>query len=218
MKDVCFVSYAFGEIYVQQQRRLRQSIEKIYPEANIMFWTEELPPGARNFYESLYGFKPHAILAAVEAGFPKVIFLDPAMVLADKIDDLFQFPIVAVKDDNKLHKTGDSPLVSNKCLAYYGLTGEMIERYGWHLVGGSLYYFDFTRTKPLRVFQQWMEAEQEGLFGSQKEATTEQINGHRNDETCMALAMYMHGIEPQGAYQVRYCIQDNPMFIKKHFK
>ena len=45
------------------------------------------------------------------------------MILADKIDDLFNFRMVAVKDDNKL--TG---LISEKAIEYFNIDKEeMIE-------------------------------------------------------------------------------------------
>lgn len=146
-------------------------------------------------------------------GFDKIIWLDPAMILCDKIDDLFQYNVIAVKDDNLLHD-----LISEQTLSHYNLTRERIKSQKWHLVGGSIYYFDFDKRDSYNVFTQWYESEKKGLFGSQQQAAMEQIQGHRNDETLMAVAMYSHGLEPQGADKVRYCQEVNPMFIKKHFK
>jgi hypothetical protein len=213
INDVCFCSLAFGQIYINQQDRLRESILKIYPKANLLFYRGTWPAGAKSFYESLYGFKPHVIKEAKDAGFSKVVFLDPAMILVDKIDDLFNFAVVAVRDDNKLHD-----LISERCMNFYGLTRERIKTMQWHLVGGSLYYFDFDKKGAFDVFSTWFIAEKEGLFGSQQEQASESINGHRMDETCMALAMYFNNVDPQGADKVRYCQENNPMFIKKHFK
>lgn len=213
MNDVAFVSVAFGYEYLEQQKRLRESILKIYPEANLVFFFDCLPPTSRTMYESLYGFKPHAVQEALNKGFKRIIWLDPAMILMDKVDDLFAFDVVAVKDDNRLFN-----LISEPCLKFYDLTREEIEIRKWHLVGGSLYYFDFNKIVTNDVFKTWLNAEKQGLFGSQQEQASEKINGHRSDETLMALAMYFQGLEPQGAYQVRYCIANNPMFIKKHFK
>ena len=213
MDDVCFVSVAFGELYIQQQDRLRESIRAIYPYANISFFRGCLPPGSKSMYQSLYGFKPHAIQTARNSGFTKIIWLDPAMILQDKIDDLFKYEVIAVKDDNRLFD-----LISEPCLNFYELTRDYIKEKNWHLVGGSLYYFDFSKKKAVEVFDTWMFAEFKGLFGSQQQQASEQINGHRMDETCMAIAMYVHDVEPQPGPEVRYCIEKNPMFIKRHFK
>ena len=213
MKDVCFVSVAFGFQYLQQLDRLEKSIFKIYPEANTLFYRDVMPPGAKPFLDSLYGFKPHAINEARKK-YSKVIWLDPAMILMDKVDDLTtKGKLIAVKDDSVLHN-----VISDKCYRYYGVTREMVQKNEWHLVGGSLYFFNFENPVTTKVFNSWLLAETCSIFGSQHEAASEQLQGHRYDEAVMALAMYLNGVEPVGADQVRYCCTDNPMFIKKHFK
>lgn len=211
--DLVFICVAFGDRYVEQQVRLQLSIYEIYPEANIMFWTNTLPKASRSFYDSLYGFKPHAVQEAIDKGFRKVIFLDPAMILVDKIDDLFQFEMMAVKDDNPLHN-----LISDRCRKNYLLTNEQIKDRQWHLVGGSIYYFDFEKEVTRKIFETWKSAEEKGLFGSQEEEASGRLQGHRLDEACMAVSMYLHGVEPTPMEQARYCIEKDPMFIKKHFK
>lgn len=214
MKDLCFVSVAFGERYVEQQERLKQSILKIYPQANLNFYTEgQWPKYARPFEQSLYGMKVHAIQEAKDQGFKKIMWLDPAMILCDKVDDVLKYPVIAIRDDHRL-----TNLISDRCLSFYLLTRESLEQNDWRLVGGSLYYFDFNTEKAESIFYRWYVAEKNGLFGSQREAVSELINGHRNDESCMAIAMYFGGVEPQPGPDVRYCIEKNPIFIKKHFK
>ena len=72
MNQVCFVCQAFGKInggddrYLEQQTRLKESILSIYPEANLLFYTNILPEGARPFHISLYGLKVHCIEQAME--------------------------------------------------------------------------------------------------------------------------------------------------------
>lgn len=214
MDDVCFTSVCFGDRrYVDQQVRLKESILKIYPQANLNFYFDRIPRTSKSFWQSLYGFKPHAIQETRLMGFNKVIWLDPAMILCDKVDDFFKYNVIAVKDDNRLFD-----LMSDRCVSEYGLSRDKMKEDDWRLVGGSLYYFDFNFAVARDVFNHWFTSEQRGLFGSQQEAATEQINGHRNDETCMAVAMYQNGLEPQPGPDVRYCIEKNPIFIKRHFK
>jgi len=214
MNDVCFVSVAFGERYVEQQERLRESIFDIYPDANILFYTDARPEGSRTFYESLYGFKPHAVLGAINIKkCDKIIWCDPAMILVDKIDDMLKYPIIAVQDDNKLFK-----FISDRYLAKSKLTRLELEHLSWHLVGGSLLYFDFTNDIACDIFAGWMADERAGLFGSQYEEASEKLQGHRADETCLAMQIYKHGVTPISGPDVRYNIEENPMWLKKHFK
>lgn len=214
MKDVCFVSVAFGFEYLKQMDRLQKSILSFYPEANLLFFDNGLPSGSKPFLDSLYGFKPHAMAEARSQGFKKVIWLDPAMILVDNVDDLINYPtVVAVKDDTKLYN-----VVSDKCYGYFGIDAHYVHFRNWHLVGGSLYFFNFERPKDNMILDLWLQAEKNGVFGSQHEAASEQLQGHRYDEAVMALAMYTNDVQPVSPDKVRYCIAENPMFIKKHFK
>lgn len=214
MDDVCFVSVAFGERYVEQQERLRESILAIYPDAILLFYTDTSPEGARSFYESLYGFKPYAVLDAINVKrCHKIVWCDTAMILMDKIDDMFKYDIMAVQDDNKLVK-----FISDRYLSENKLTREELERLPWHLVGGSLFYFDFTKDITCDIFAGWIADERAGLFGSQYEEASEKLQGHRADETCMAMQLYKHGVNPVSASEVRYNVEEKPMWVKKHFK
>ncbi len=214
MKELAFTSVSFGLEYNLQQIRLRRSIEKIYPDAALNFYYDGLPGSSRSFLDSLYGFKVAAINETHALGYKKIVWLDPAMILIDKLDDHFlSYPVIAVRDDHRLNN-----LISDICLDFYGLTRlELLDK-DWRLVGGSLYYFDFTKDVANDVFRVWFNAEKEGLFGSQNEAASEKINGHRNDESCMAIAMYLNDVLPQSGADVRYCIEHNPIFKKDHFK
>lgn len=213
MKGVAFVSVAFGDQrYLDQLARLKESILKIYPDATIFAWQDEMPPGAKSHSQSLYGFKVHAVDYAIKQGFEKVIWIDPAMILQDKVDYYFGFtmsPVIAVKDDNLLNIT-----IGIKALEYYG-NPEIIDK---HLVGGSLYVFDFKYPVAHDVFKHWYVSEQDGIFGSQKEAASEQINMHRYDESCMAIALMANNIAPVGHDVARYCQGPGSIWIKKHFK
>lgn len=213
MKDVVFVSVAFGMAYVRQINRLKKSIEKIYPKANTMFWVDKLPRGSHPFLESLYGFKPHAIDEARKQ-YSRAIWLDPAMILVDKVDDLIsQDKLIAVRDDSKLYN-----VISDKCYDYFNLDKEEVKAKDWHLVGGSLYFFNFENPTTCEILDEWLRAERNLIFGSQDEASTDKLQGHRYDEAVMAILMYLNGVEPVGPDVIRYCQGSNSMFIKKHFK
>lgn len=210
MTDFIIISCAFGKRYIEQLDRLEASVKAIYPDFPMMTWRNECIPG-RPFKESLYGFKVHAVQAALDKGHSKIIFLDPACILQHKVDYWFDLniPVIAVKDDNLLNK-----MIGQKALNYYGNP----DITGWHLVGGSLYVFDFNHRVKHSIFDHWMKAEQAGIFGSQAELSSEKINGHRSDESCMAVAMYSHGVEPVGHDVARYNQNEDSIIIKKHFK
>lgn len=210
MNDLCFVSLAFGALYVDQINTLKKSILSLYPDANLSFRIEDFPQGSRPFGQSLYGFKCHCISEAKKR-FSKILWLDPAMVLVDKdLSAITNHPLVAVKDDHKLN-----PFISDQALKFYGITRHQIEDF--HLVGGSLYYFDFSHQVVNDVFDMWLNAEENNLFDGDGQTHTGATRGHRSDEALMALAMFQHKLEPQLMHEVRYC-NDNPVFVKRHFK
>lgn len=211
MTDFIFLSVAFGPRYIEQQTRLHNSILNFYSSDHHIAWTDTLPPGAKPHKESLYGFKVDAVGYALKKGYQKIIWLDPACILVDKIDYYFQLdtPVMAVKDDNLL-----SNYIGDKAMKYYG--NPDITR--WHLVGGSIYVFDFTKEKTAQIFDDWANAEDDGIFGSQQEQAIGKINRHRNDESCMAMALYINGCEPTPYDVARYDKVNNPIVTKLHFK
>lgn len=217
MKDVIFTSVAFGELYVPQLKRLKESIDLIYPENNFKFWVDELPPTAKPFLDSLYGFKVHAVRECLNEGFKKIVWFDPAIILNSKIDAWLEmvedYGVLAVKDDNKL-----SGCTCDMALKYFGVTREQIDEMGQHLVGGSVYVFDFNLPLCREIFELWEQSERDGIFGTQVQASSEQIDGCRNDESCMAHSLYHFGSKPVPYDLMGYNNGEVPIVIKKHFK
>jgi hypothetical protein len=215
--QVAFCAVAFGDKrYIEQQDRLKHSIQLIYPDAPLFFWTNEMPPGARSMSDSLYGFKPHAVNYAIKKGYKKIMFFDPACILMKPIDfymeKVKEFGVCCARDDNKL-----SPFCDDRSLKHYNLTRDKIK--DWHLVGGSFYYFDFDIRLSSKIFARWITNEEIGLFGSQQEQASGKLQGHRNDEAIMALSLYDSGSTPMFE-DVRYNCENKELCIidKKHFK
>lgn len=213
MNDPCFVCVAFGPLYVEQQKRLKESILAIYPNAPLLFWTDELPPGSKSFYKSLYGFKPHAVNVAIERGYKQIVFFDPAVILEGRMDYyqsiVKDYGVLAVQDANKLNR-----FCYDKALKHFSLVRHKIQ--DWHLVGGSFYYFDFDLPQCKVIFDKWIAAERIGLFGSQQEQASERLHGHRSDEAIMSLALYTSGSKPLSEDTRYNC--DGGIVMKKHFK
>lgn len=212
MTDFIFTSVAFGPRYVEQQQRLHKSICELYSADHHIPWTDTLPPGSKPHHESLYGFKVHAVKHALDKGYKKIIWLDPACIVLKPVEYYFTLgvPVIAAKDDNKLVNH-----CGTKAMMWYSAP---IIPDAWHLVGGSLYVFNFDEKNCEYIFRNWYNGEQAGMFGSQKEQSSEKINRHRNDESCMALSMYLMGYEPLPLDECRYCCGPDTIIDKKHFK
>lgn len=209
MDKIAFLTVAVDDPrYIEQQERLIQSIEKFHPEAKIFRWTNEYPPESKTMAESMYGFKVHAVNHARSQGYWKIVWLDTACILVDRVDDYFEmtnnYGVVAVEDANKLKQY---------CHPNAWEWFKEPVNDDWHLVGGSLFVFDFINYLCERIFRKWEQAEAAGMFG-----TSETRSGHRHDESCLSLALYTSGSRPVPYPDARYNDVPNPIVIKKHFK
>jgi hypothetical protein len=227
MTDCIFTSYCFGDDYLNQQVRLKESILKIYPDANLHFQNESIEVGKFKFQQSLYGFKVRLVKECLAKGFTKIIFLDTAMTLQGEVDYYFDlikdYGVMAVADNSTLYE-----VTSDSVLDYLRLQREQIRN--WKLLGGSVYVFDFDLPKCNEIFNSWSDLEEHGLFGQQDDLSNGRLQGHRMDETCMSLAMHLNGVKPLNYEQMRYAYMHpqtleikrsdtyTPIFLKKHFK
>lgn len=212
---IAFCSVAFGEQYIEQQDRLKESILAIYPDAALFFYKDTLPQGAKPFTESLYGFKAYAIKEAKDYGFKRVVWVDTAMILKHELDYPEEIQkscgVMTVRDINFLSTT--SSLAAN---SHFKLEDLHIK----NLVGGSFYFFNFKYALARLIFDDWLLSELLGLFGNQQEESEGKLNGHRHDEACMAAALYKNGVEPINANLLNYEAPgtDTVWIEKKHFK
>jgi len=232
INEIVFTTYSFGPLYVFQQRRLRESILKVYPNANLRFWNDKdgasspqpgRPEGSKTFHESMYGFKVHCIKNCIEEGFKKIIFLDAAIILEGEIDKIMeraeQYGVLCAIDPSGLEN-----YISDRCLEYAGYTREKIQERKLTLVGGSVYIFDFNNPVAQDVFDYWAKMEEDGIFGSEEEDARGNLQGHRKDETCLALALDTCGLRPLSFDMVGYhnlgCRNSDARFTfyKLHFK
>lgn len=213
-KDIAFLSAAFDDQrYINMLKRQIESIRTVYRDAELLYWVNEYPGESKPHLESLYGFKVHAVMQALERGYEKIIWMDSACILLTEVDPWWKIcedkGVLAVRDDNALSGT-----ISTKAMEYYGNP----DITGMHLVGGSLYVFDFAMPMCQKIFDHWKQAEADGIFGSQKEAASEQINGHRHDESCMAMALYQNRSAPVSNARAGYNTSVDPIILKRHFK
>lgn len=205
--SVAFNSDAFGSVYIEQQNRLKESLNKIYKNPNLFFWTNEYPNNSKIHFDSTYGFKVHAIQQCLNNGYKKIIWLDTAMIVNDNIDFLFELsPVCAVMDTTILKN-----VTMNKVKQYYNIDCD-----GWFLCGGSLFSFDFEKQKTIDVFNFWKESEKLGFFGNQIDESAGLQQGHRWDETMMSISLYKNNLSPISRDCMKY--DNNKIIEKKHFK
>lgn len=192
----CIVSVAFREPYITHSDNQIKVILNQDLETAVLRYANELPTKdgivkddiVSHFQKSLYGFKPHAIQVALNAGYKHIIWFDPSVKPESNVSDLFaqveKTDMLIVKGDKEL-----SDMTSDKAYDWFGLKKE--DTKGIKHIGGTIYCFNFNNPKTVEVFNLWKKAEEEGIFGTQDEF----MAGHWADESCMALAMFKCGVE-----------------------
>lgn len=214
---ICFTTVAvtsknYGVEYLRQQDRLVKSIKRVYGDgAEIYQWRDCYPPGSRDWLTSSYCFKPHAVQFAIDEGYTKVCYLDTAMILEQKFnyDGLIEsYGVIAAKDDSNL-----ANVTSDLACRYFRIKRSWLE--GKNLVGGSIYYFNFANERCKNIFNQWKTAEMNDIFGSQDLESAGKQQGHRHDEACLAICLYLNDSKPCAHDLIGY---NHGVMRKEHFR
>jgi hypothetical protein len=231
--DIAFCSVGFGQRYVPMLDRLSESLTKIHPTSKKYIYRDALPPNSRQHEDSMYGFKVHAIQAAIDDGYKKVIWLDAACYLVNDIRNIFQYcekyGALAVQDASLLSRHA-----LDESLSHFGLTRSEACSLNLYFAGGSFYAFDFDNPWSRDIFDSWKEAEAMGLFGKANDGNPIQNSNythgpscfgcqfqtHRHDEVCFALSLYKHGSTWCLSHECGYCCEDESkrIIVKGHFK
>lgn len=193
----CIVSVAFREPYlrhsIKQEFLILANATADGVDLDTKFLRDQLPVKGGletndivgTFQKSLYGFKPHAVQRAIDAGYKKIIWLDPSVLptcsMQILIDALDEHPIIVRSGENNL-----ADMCNDKAFKYFNVTHEELRLNKVRHVAGTIYGFNFNTTKAKHVFELWKAAEEDGIFGTQDEF----MAGHWSDEACLALAMY----------------------------
>lgn len=242
--SIAFCSFAFGYGYCQTQIRLKESIAEVYGDedygifffndkrqhqigdatlgdepgvADRVGWEDKFsftgpPPGSRPFYQSVYGFKPYLVQAALNAGYKHIVLVDPSIIMLSKLDKFKD-----IVSERGIIALSDCPLdgsISNKCLQYFGVSRDSLG--GKFLCGGSFYYFNFETDLCKTVFNEWKQAEIDGIFGSQHEISFEGLQGHRSDEAVMSMLLYKYSNGPLPGDILTNIQRATPAFRKAH--
>jgi hypothetical protein len=192
MNKTCIVSVAFRQPYVDHSRRQEAYLKEFHPEIDTLYYRNLLPfkggvhtmEIVSEFQKSLYGFKVHAIQAAIDKGYKKIIWFDPCVLPTADVDIL----VKSLDVNPIIVKIGDSPLskmCNQKALDYFGVTKEVLDAENVRTVGGTLYAFNFDDYLAREVFSHWKQSEEDGIFGTQDDF----MAGHWADEACMALSL-----------------------------
>ncbi len=203
----CIVSVAFRQPYLRHSKAQEAYVLGM-ADVDYMVFRDQLPikDGLETndivgtFQKSLYGFKPHAIQRAIDAGYKKIIWLDPSVLptisMQVLIDALDEHPIIVRSGEEPLSK-----MCNAKAKQWFNVNDEEIKNE--RTVAGTIYGFNFNDTKAIEVFNMWKKTEENGIFGTQDDF----MAGHWADEACMSLTMYKLGVEKYWCEDFKYLNQ-----------
>ncbi len=72
----CIINVAVGSWFPRGQARLRRTLRDVGYRGDLLFWTDELPPGCPSHDEVPYAFKAHALEMARACGYGPVVWAD----------------------------------------------------------------------------------------------------------------------------------------------
>jgi hypothetical protein len=192
----CIVNFAKGLWFPKGQTRLVKSIRESGYHGTVMLFGEESDVGAPSHEDVHYGFKPYSILAAKNAGFDLVLWLDTSMRATSNLQPAFDCMMA-----DGLYLWQCDGIVgewsSDKCLESFGVTRESamnIRECGSGAIG-----FNFNHWTGLSFFNNVMQhlADfQADWTNDQGQVSTDpRVKGHRHDQTVISLVRHQMGLD-----------------------
>lgn len=207
------VNCAIGGEYPAMQATLEAACEKHCPDAARLFW-QDYPKNCPPHEQQQYGFKIHAIQAAIDRHAERVLWLDCTFIPTASIEPLWD----AIESVGwYAPQQGDSRLgewASDAALKIYGISRD--EAMEVPLVYSGIVGLDLTPGGTgAEVFRLWCDLYQRGAFnGPHRNDPGEPMQpwgnkfsghcsddprceGHRHDEAALSFVLYSLGLIPR---------------------
>lgn len=193
---IAFVTFSNGR-YLGQEQKLRDTVKKHCPEADVFTFHEYSEIGGPSHQQSPYSFKVHAIENVKNRGYKLIFWCDSIVRLRMSIDDLI--PLIR---NVGVYLQADGWKVgiwaNDRSLQYFGVTRDQSMEI--EAIYACIMAFDFNNPIAHEFFARWKKASEDGIFiGNWKndlktESQDERCRGHRHDQTCAELISYQLGI------------------------
>lgn len=193
---IAFVTFSNGR-YLGQERPLRDSIHRVYPQADVFTFHDTLEIGSPSHQDSPYSFKVHAIETVRAKGYQVIFWCDSVVRLRKSID-----PILPLLRERGVYLQADGwptgTWANDRALEYFGLTRD--EAMTFECVYACILGFDFRTPVANEFFRRWKAASDAGIFrgawtnAAKTESQDERCRGHRHDQTCADIISYQLGI------------------------
>lgn len=181
MTKNCVVSLATKNgVYVDRLARLSESLRDNLTDGDFIGFIHESSVGAPPHLDDPYAFKIYAINKCIEAGYTNILWLDTSMFAIKNVQLVFD-----EINANGYFLHGSQNLLYDWCndatLSYYGIEKNKLGDYTMAI--GGLIGFNFGNPQGVNLFNEWEQAQKEGLFKGD-------WANFRHDMTCLSCILY----------------------------
>jgi hypothetical protein len=194
----CVVSVGIGGWFPRGVDRLERSLQAVGWSGGFMGWRNEWPPGSPR--TEIHMHKPWAMLAALEAGYTSVMWLDASCWAVAPIEPIFQ---IAEHTGHYLVYNGFKvgQWSSDRCLELFGISREQ----AWVIedIASGFVCLDLTHQQSRAFLNDWARytlhqggAAFVGADSNADGAVSKDpgVEGHRHDQTVASLILHCMGI------------------------
>lgn len=196
---IAFVTFSNGR-YLGLERKLRRSIEKYCPEADIFEFHDFAEIGSPSHSESPYSFKVYAVEKVRSFGYETIFWCDSVIRLCRSVNTLLpRVKELGVYLQSDGWKVGT--WANDKALNYFGVTRDQAMELS--AIYACIMVFDFSNPRAQEFFTLWKKASNDGIFcglwtnNTKTESQDERCRGHRHDQTCAELVAHKIGLPLQ---------------------
>lgn len=182
--------------YATISERLNTSLNNVGYSGGRLIYSGRLPEGSPTHQENPYAFKIYAIQHALNLGYKQILWVDSSLYPIRPLDDIQKY---IIENGWFVFRTGYNlaQSVSDRTLEYSGVLrdeAEHITEYASGCVG-----LNFELKEVRWLFDSWKRYMTDGQFNGSRSHDNQSQDPrflfHRQDQSCLSLAMYTHRIE-----------------------
>ena len=160
MKD-CIINFASGR-YIKGQDRLRESLDTVGWDGDLLTWTAEHQIGAPLHKDNPYAFKIYCFDEALRQGYKRIFWVDASIWAIKPITPIWDcVERLGYMKQYAGHLCGWWS--SDTQLEYFGITRD--EAMGMEMHGnGGFFALDFDNERASEFFDRWKQAMLDGQF------------------------------------------------------
>lgn len=209
----CVINFAKGGWYPRGQQRLHESLEETRFDGALLFHSDEADVGAPPHQLCPYGFKPYALLNAVQLGYTHVLWTDASVWAIRNIEPMFRH----IDEHGWMFflNTCTGNWTSDACLEAFGVTRD--EAMQIPMLMGICMGFNMTCPKTQKFLELWMQhaLNSRSFPGAwtnknQEVSADPRVYGHRHDQSAASLIAHRLEMDLIVPHETFFQYYENP--------